>query len=1631
MTVTIENLYTGNGSTTDYSFTFPYLDTTDIKASLGGVVTTAYSLLNATTVRFSSAPGNGVAIRIYRDTAFTTPKATFYPGSAIRANDLNDNTLQNLYVNQESNEKVTKAWLTGDPTVISTESWHTSDDTKVATTKAIEGRIDSKIDTALTTDVVAGSSISIADDTPSSGKITLNVIAATGSNSGSLSASDKSKLDGIEASATADQTNAEIRAAVEAATDSNVFTDADHTKLNAIEASATADQTNAEIRTAVEAASDSNVFTDADHTKLNAIEASATADQTASEIKTLLQSDKLTSSEIATGALDGRYYTETESDARYFNISTGDTIKDGDAFPDNDTTIATTAAINDRIIDLVDDVGGFVPIANETSFPNANPDVNNGAGTLVSIKALGSNLTSNGSGVATISNGTVGNSTVTINGLANSTTYAATFGMIVETTSTLNTYTFHRLVPKATEVSTVSGSISNVNAVAGAISNVNTVAGNNTNINTVASANSNITTVAGNNANITTVAGNNTNINTVAGANSNISTVATNISNVNTVGGAISNVNTVATNISSVNDFAARYRVASSAPSSSLDTGDLYFDTTGNELKVYNGSAWQGGVTATGNLLAKSGDQMTGNLTFSGSQTVDGRDVSVDGAKLDGIATNANNYTHPNHSGEVTSSADGATVVVDNIIDEANLKVSNSPTNGQFLSAQSGNTGGLTWATPTSYTHPNHSGEVTSSADGAQTIASNVVDEDNLKISNSGSNGQFLSKQSGNNGGLTWADVDLTPYAPKASPTLTGTATGVNLTLSGNLTVNGTTTTVASTNTTISDNLLELNSGASSNANDAGILIERGSTGDNAIIAWDESADKFTVGTTTGTASSTGNISITTGTLVANVEGNGSNITNINAANLGSGTVPTARLGSGSASSSTVLRGNGTWGAPANLQTTTTSANSTYYIPFVPAWGAGGSHFYGDSGNSLTYNPSTNVLTSGSFSGSGANLTSLNASNLSSGTVPMARLGTAGTPSGGTCLRGDGYWATIDTTYIHQTNNAGNYHITFASGNGNQYLHKDDDGSFYYQLSNNRLYCGNYSGNGSQLTSLNASNIASGTIPDARFPSTLPAISGANLTNIEAGSTIQGTASGTLTANCAVMVKSDGTLEQPSEVTAASHTGGQIHSSSYAGPENGARLMYDSDNSRVIAVWTKGYDGGSSTQYKPFYSVGTISGSSISWGSIGDFSSASWTRTNSGFMHACYHPTAQKVVAIFQSAGTGHPSGSTQGRLYYVVGSISGSSISWGSSAAFPDTNTNLYWASNDNYASFEYDSFNNKLIFAYRDSSYYNKHSVCTVSTTANSATWGNVATVATRVNNYQKQSFNLTPLGDGRVILTYVERDLHGYGYYPGRLTVLNWNAATGYYNYGSDIVPYGGTGDRRFASCKCGFHKADDGTYTIFLGRRNSSNNYYYMQVGTLSGSGTSTSISWGSEHNVDTSIDWVYDVDYNSKSDKLITLYVENGNALKRREGTYSGTSITWDSVVSESIGSSQNSLNRAWHAPTQYKQMSAGGNPLGYYIIGWRNSNSTYSPSYWWARQMASTTRDAARYIGMAKQTYTNGQTATVNVIGNSTTGSSLTPNTTYYVDDDGTITSTATDTEIGKAYSSTKILLKK
>ena len=295
---------------------------------------------------------------------------------------------------------------------------------------------------------------------------------------------------------------------------------------------------------------------------------------------------------------DVSFFTTSASDGRYFRQDSTETISSGDTWSSDNARVATTAAIDARVIDLVDDVGGFVPIANELAFPNANPDVNNGAGTLVSIKALSQNYTSSGSGVITIANGTVGNSTVTINGADNSTTYNSGFGLIVETTTTLNTYTFHRLVPKATEVTTVAGKATEIGRLgtADAVSDMN---------------------VLGTTQNVS-------DMNTLA-AISGLSSLAANSAN----------VTTVANNLSSVNNFAEVYRIASSAPTTSLNVGDLYFDTTANELKVYKSSGWAAaGSSVNGTSARFKYTASGGQTTFTGSDD-NGNTLAYDASFID------------------------------------------------------------------------------------------------------------------------------------------------------------------------------------------------------------------------------------------------------------------------------------------------------------------------------------------------------------------------------------------------------------------------------------------------------------------------------------------------------------------------------------------------------------------------------------------------------------------------------------------------------------------------------------------------------------------------------------------------------------------------------------------------------------------------------------------------------------------------------------------------------------------------------------------------------------------------------------------------------------------------------------
>ncbi len=169
-------------------------------------------------------------------------------------------------------------------------------------------------------------------------------IIAQGTIDGRDIASDGSKLDSIEAGATADQTAAEIKTAYESNANTNEFSDAEQSKLAGIETGATGDQTASEIRSLVEAATDSNVFTDADHNKLNAIEAGATADQTKADIDAL---------NVDADTLDGQhgsYYT-SYADTAVANIvdsapGTLDTLNELAAALGDDPNFATTTATN-------------------------------------------------------------------------------------------------------------------------------------------------------------------------------------------------------------------------------------------------------------------------------------------------------------------------------------------------------------------------------------------------------------------------------------------------------------------------------------------------------------------------------------------------------------------------------------------------------------------------------------------------------------------------------------------------------------------------------------------------------------------------------------------------------------------------------------------------------------------------------------------------------------------------------------------------------------------------------------------------------------------------------------------------------------------------------------------------------------------------------------------------------------------------------------------------------------------------------------------------------------------------------------------------------------------------------------
>ena len=593
-TATTQN-HNGNGSTATFAISFSFLENTEVDVRVGGILKTlgTHYNISGSSVTFTSGniPPSGTAnIKLTRDTNITTKKVDFADGSVLTETDLDSNSDQILFAQQEVINDYVKRdgsqTITGnlvfegttddnnettlaitDPTADRTITVPdrsgtiiTSGDTGTVTSTMIaDGTIvtgDIADGTIVNADINASAGIAGTKVTPAFGSQNLSTTgtAATGALSvtgnigvsgtvdGRDVAADGTKLDGIEAGATADQTAAEIRTLVESASDSNVFTDADHTKLNGIEAGATGDQTNAEIRAAVEAASDSNVFTDADHTKLNGIEASADVtdatnvnaagavmnsdtstaamqfvldeDSFASNSNTKVPTQQSTKAYIAATSqpLDGELTTlasmqsgtaskladSTALTSDIADLNQLDGMAKQTTITDDDTKFPTSGAIVDYVAAQLAPIGGFEAVANENSFPNTQPQ----SGVVISIADAGGLAVSS---TGTASGSTVGGSTVNISGIATNfrgSSVAAGVRFLVSSTGSGQNYTYHKATLKEDDLVSLSGDI---------------------------------------------------------------------------------------------NDFSERYRVGSTNPTTSLDSGDLFFNTSTGKLLVYNGtnSAWE------------------------------------------------------------------------------------------------------------------------------------------------------------------------------------------------------------------------------------------------------------------------------------------------------------------------------------------------------------------------------------------------------------------------------------------------------------------------------------------------------------------------------------------------------------------------------------------------------------------------------------------------------------------------------------------------------------------------------------------------------------------------------------------------------------------------------------------------------------------------------------------------------------------------------------------------------------------------------------------------------------------------------------------------------------------------------
>ena len=415
-----------------------------------------------------------IIIRPETDLGNPTPRATYAPGASVTSEDLNNNQLQLMRKAMEYDEQKlasTGGTMTGDlhlgQNVNLTFEGSAEDDYETTLTVANPTSdktitLPDTTGTVVTTgDTQTVSSTMIADDTIVNADVNSAAAIAgskinpdfgsqniiTSGTVNNVSTTELSILDG--ATVTTNELN--ILSGVTADKDEINILDgvtADKDEINILDGALL---TTAELNYVDGVTSDIQTQLNNKQPKDDELTELATMPST-----TASSLADLTQAEVQT--LDGITASTNE-----LNLLQGKSIVTTIAGNATDVQIPSAQAVNERVVELVTEVGGFAPIANETSFPATNPDINDGAGTIVSIKALASNLTADGNGVATIANGAGTGNTVTINGLTAGSTIAAGLGVLVETTTTLHTYTFHRQVVDSAGVSNAQTLVSDFN----------------------------------------------------------------------------------------------------------------------------------------------------------------------------------------------------------------------------------------------------------------------------------------------------------------------------------------------------------------------------------------------------------------------------------------------------------------------------------------------------------------------------------------------------------------------------------------------------------------------------------------------------------------------------------------------------------------------------------------------------------------------------------------------------------------------------------------------------------------------------------------------------------------------------------------------------------------------------------------------------------------------------------------------------------------------------------------------------------------------------------------------------------------------------------------------------------------